>query len=157
MVLSVGCEAPARPVQERRRADKRSLFADASLVPTREGERIRRELALAGELTTALELLEFGPVHVDLELRAEHGSAVVVAQPPAHTDASVEQLEAEVAELAGAIVPELAPNQIHVWLRPRPEPPAPKRDRSWALTLACLGLGLSLGVTLERVRMRRLA
>jgi hypothetical protein len=53
----VGCEPPARPRQDQRRTDKRSLFGDASLVPTREGERVRRELALAGELTTSLELM----------------------------------------------------------------------------------------------------
>jgi hypothetical protein len=153
----IGCEAPTRPVPERRRADKRTLFADASLVPTREGERVRRELALAGELTTALELLELGPVHVDLELGAGHASAVVVAQLPAGADA--QQLEADVLELTAAIVPTLDASQIHVWLRPSAEPPGPTRNRgrsrSWALTFACLGLGLSLGVTLERARARR--
>ncbi|PRQ07110.1 hypothetical protein [Enhygromyxa salina] len=152
-LANVGCQAPARPIPEQRRADKRTLFADASLVPTREGERIRRELALAGEVTTALELLDFSPVHVDLELRAEHGSAVVVAQPPA--DADIAELEAEITQLTAAIVPELEVSQIHVWLRPSAELPAPKRDRTWALSLVCLGLGLSLGVTLERARLRR--
>ena len=154
----VACEAPARPLPQHRRADKQSLFADASLVPTREGERVRRELALAGELTGALELLELGPVHVDLELRAGHTSAVVVAQLPANADAEqAEQLEADILELTAAIVPELATDQIHVWLRPHPSAgqPAPQRDHSWALGFACLGLGLSLGVTLERARARR--
>jgi type III secretory pathway lipoprotein EscJ len=155
----IGCEAPARPIPEQRRTDKRTLFGDASLVPTREGERVRRELALAGELTTALELLELGPVHVDLELQADHPSAVVVAQLPAGAD--VEQLEADVFELTAAVVPALEASQIHVWLRPSAEPSAPTREggrsrfRSWALTFACLGLGLSLGVTLERARARR--
>lgn len=152
-LIGIGCEAPARPLPQQRRTDKRSLFADASLVPTREGERVRRELALAGELTTALELLELGPVHVNVELQTGHSSAVVVAQLPAN--AVSEQLDADITQLAAAIVPKLEASQIHVWLRPSAEPPPPKRDRSWALILACLGLGLSLGVTLERARARR--
>jgi hypothetical protein len=49
--------------------------------------------------------------------------------------------------LAGAMIPELDPANLHVWLQPvSAEPPAPEQEftwRTWALMLACLGLGVT--------------
>jgi hypothetical protein len=135
--------------------DKQALYADASLVPTRAGERARRELALAGELRAALELLDLGPVHVDVELH-ERPRVIVVARFAPGDDPG--ELEAAITELAVALVPELEAAGVHPWLRARAEARAPSPSRrapTWALVVACLGLGLSLGVTGERLRLRR--
>lgn len=154
------CEAPASvtprsPGPETfAEPDKRSLYADAGLLPTREGERARSELALAGEIHAGLELIGLGPAHVDVELRGSKPRAVVVAR--VDPDAELAELEDQVAELAAASVPDLDRAAVHVWLHPRAESGEPRRERApWALALACLGLGLSLGVTLERARGRR--
>lgn len=150
-LIALACEA--RPVERPSPAtvDKQAVFGSASLVPTREGERARRELAIAGELEQALAQLGLGPAHVDVELR-EKTAVIVIAKLPAHR--SAEQAEAIVAELVGAMIP--APTTTHVWWQPAIiDIPAPARVwPSWTLLLCCIGLGLSLGVTGERLRSR---
>jgi hypothetical protein len=137
--------------------DKQSLYGDAGLVPTREGERVRRELALAGELAKAVEQLALADVHVDVELSDPPG-VIVIAQADPETD--TKQLEATITEFAQVIVP--GATTVHVQLRPAEtdgDSPAPTPDigRAWAIALACFGLGLSLGMTVERLLARRMA
>lgn len=159
LALIGGCgladPSPAPPV-ERARPDKASLYGDASLLPTRAGERARRELALAGELAAALELLEMRPAQIDVRLDA--GPSVVVIATSADPEADASTQREAIVELSRALVPDLDAADVHLWLRPAPETPAPAPERPdappWALALACLGLGLSLGVTLERLRVR---
>jgi hypothetical protein len=148
------CEAQVRPKPQPRGLDKQALYADASLLPTREGERVRRELALAGELREAIELLELDETRVDVEL-GQPARVVVVARMRGDRPDALEQ---DVRAIATAIVP--APVDVHVQLVQgaiaaapvsAPSPPA------WALALTCLGLGLSLGVTAERLLARRRA
>ena len=144
------------------RAGKQAVFGDASLVPTRAGERARRELAIAGELERALTRLEFGAAQVDVELEAPV-RVVVIAQAPPTGDAGPAS-EATVAELCRAVVPELAREHLHVWLGPSvgagPDPSVGSSSgddidlRVWAMLLTCVGLGLSLGVIGERLRAR---
>jgi hypothetical protein len=153
----VGCPAaPERPELPRRAVDKQSLYGDAGLVPTREGERIRRELALAGELHHALEQLGLTGVHVDVELRDPAGVIVVGRADPS---ADVGQLEVTIDEFARVLVPDVTTVQVRLLqteIPAEPPAPAPTDARHWLLALACLGLGLSLGVTFERVLARRL-
>lgn len=154
VLSALACEAQVRPsAPARHDTGKQAMYGDAALVPTREGERVRRELALAGEITTALALLGFDAAHVDIELGPEP-SALVVIRSAEHTP-----LEREaVVELTRAIVPELDADDVHVVTREvvDTEPtPAPAGPPPWPLALACLGLGLSLGVGGERLRMRR--
>ena len=133
--------------------DKQAMFGSASLVPTREGERARRELAIAGELEQALAQLGLGPAHVDVELR-EPVTVIVIARH--RDDRSASEAERAAITLARAMVPELEPANLHVWLQPaiaEPPPPEPA-SRTWLLMLACLGLGLSLGIGGERMRVR---
>ena len=158
-VLVAACGAPApepatQPTTPIGHPDKRSLYADAGLIPTREGERIRRELALAGEIHTGLELLGLGPAHVDVHL-GDEPSAVIVAQIDPRADATA--LEARAAALATASIPGLTRDEVRVWLHPRAHAgsESAREPTPWALALTCLGLGLSLGVTLERVRAQR--
>jgi hypothetical protein len=154
VVVGVGCSAPARPAAPRRAVDKQSLYGDAGLVPTREGERVRRELALAGELRKAIEQLGLSAVHVDVELNEPPGVIViaqVVGEPDTH------ELEATIAGFARVIVPDAT--SVQVQLRSAEiaaQSPAPlDGGPPWAIALACLGLGLSLGVTVERLLARR--
>lgn len=151
VLVGVGCQAPARSAAPRRTVDKQALYGDAGLVPTREGERVRRELALAGELCKALEQLGLADVHVDVELHEQPG-VIVVARAEPDTDSV--QLEATITAFSRVIVPDA---MVHVQLRQAESEhptPTPTDGRHWAIALACLGLGLSLGVTAERLRSR---
>jgi type III secretory pathway lipoprotein EscJ len=154
-LLACGCEA--RPVDrpEPLVAGKQAMFGDAGLVPTREGERARRELAIAGELEQALARLGLVAAHVDVELR-EPVAVIVIARLPTGSDADA--ITDTITELARAMLPALDPDNLHVWLEPASAQPAePERRRGprlWALMLTCVGLGLSLGVLGERLRSR---
>jgi type III secretory pathway lipoprotein EscJ len=154
-MIACSCEARPHPRPGPAPLDKQAMFGSASLVPTREGERARRELAIAGELEQALAELELGPAHVDVELR-EPVAVIVIARE--HDDRSADEAQVAIAALARAMVPELEPGNLHVWLQPAStQTTAPERAPSWrsaALMLACLGLGLSLGITGERLRSR---
>jgi hypothetical protein len=146
------CVGSDRPAVSRRGADKQSLYGDAGLVPTREGERVRRELALAGELRHALEQLGLTAVHVDVELR-EPAGVIVVGRAAANGDHA--ELEAAIVDFAHVLVPDAS--AVHVRLSPAEseiESPAPAPN--WTIALVCLGLGLSLGITVERLLARRL-
>lgn len=133
--------------------DKQKTYGSASLVPTREGERARRELAIAGELEQALAQLDLGPAHVDVELR-EPVTVIVIAR--LRDDRSPSEAERTAITLALAMVPELQPANLHVWLQPASaEPPTPDpAAHTWQLMVACLGLGLFLGIAHERLRPR---
>lgn len=150
------CEAQPSPRVNPARSDKQALFGSASLVPTREGERVRRELAIAGELQHALEHLGLGPAHVDVEL-GPRPAVIVVAQQP--SDRSPAEAHDQVAELSSALIPKLESTGLHAWLRPTLEPGTPPNDQAlpaplWALLALSLGLGLSLGIVSERARAR---
>lgn len=150
--------APVAPAElPAERPDKASLYGDASLLPTRAGERAREELALAAQISSALEHLGLEPKQLEVELDPEP-RVVAIVERPASADPA-EQREA-VRELCLALVPRLEPEGLHLWLRTdvdaasTPETCEPTRGPSpWLLALVCLGLGLSLGVTLERGRV----
>jgi hypothetical protein len=157
VIVCAGCPAPQRPAAPTRAIDKQALYGDAGLVPTREGERVRRELALAGELQKAARQLGLADVHVDVELNEPPGVIVIARVDPAADAEALEAIEVTVTEFAHVIVP--AATAVHVELRsleqgserPTPADGGPP----WAIALACLGLGLSLGVTVERLLARR--
>lgn len=139
----------------RRAVDKQSLYGDASLVPTREGERIRRELALAGELRHALEPLGLTAVHVDVELR-EPAGVIVAGRAEPGVEAS--ELEAAIVDFAHVLVPDASSVRVRLVASEsevESPAPAPMGLRVWAVALACLGLGVSLGMTIERLLARR--
>ena len=141
------CDATPPSTVERPALDKRALYGDAALLPTREGERVRRELALAGELSEALALLELTERRVDVEL-SEPPQVIVVA----HARVPTPQLAAKIDALGRAIVPGDPDVHVELLVAAPPQPSAPTHD--WPLALVCLGLGLSLGVTGERLRAR---
>jgi len=160
-VAGSGCAEdppPPRPLPTRAAPDKAALFGDPSLVPTRDGERARRELGQAQEIAAALGVL---PAVDDARVDVELGSAsteptrvlvVVRGQARAPRDALTEQARTIARQVVGAeasveVLVELLPAS------PTPEPP-PLR---WPLALALLGLGFSGGVLIDRAaRARRL-
>lgn len=154
VLVCVGCPAPQRPAAPRRAVDKQALYGDAGLVPTREGERIRRELALTGELHAALEQLGLTDVHVDVELNDPPGVIVIARADP---EADAASLESTIIGFARVIVPDATTVQVELrHFQPSGERPAPSDDGlPWTIALVCLGLGLSLGVTVERLLARR--
>lgn len=143
--IGSACDAPQRPRPPT--PDKRALFGDAALVPTREGERIRRELAAAGELESAIRLLAVDDVHVDLDARDPSPRLTIVAR--AQPDAEIDGLRESIATLARAARPDIDATIVI-------DPGGGEQRRGRQLTpwiaLALLGLGASLGISVERLR-----
>ncbi len=144
VIALLGC-VPAEPRGPARQADKRELFGDAGLLPTREGERVRRELVLADELERLLARAST-PATVTVSL-IEPASAVVVAQT-----GELDQVHA----IARAALPDLDASRIHVTIAALDQ--TPSKAPSGSLTpilIVAIGLGLALGVALERARQRK--
>lgn len=173
LLLALGCAAPASPRREaagRGPADKAALYGDASLVPTREGEHARREVAVAQEIEQAIAVLpQVARTRVNVELPARatagvgldprHGPPepdprvlVVVAGDPG-TDATA--LPARIRTIALAVVGPTA--AVEVLVEPTPAPAPPALPTRWPLLLGVLGLGFFVGVLLERLRLLRRA
>lgn len=159
LVGSTGCEArdPPRSPRSKELADKAALFGDPTLVPTREGERARRELALAQEIEQAIDLLpqvSRARVDVELPLRGASGPtrvlAVVLAKPSLEPSLDPDDLGSHVRAIAFAVAGPAA--AVEVVLETSPGPMAPPRQAPWPLLLGVLGLGLCGGTLLERAR-----
>ncbi|MCX4239811.1 hypothetical protein [Paraliomyxa miuraensis] len=154
LVSATGCDAPERTPPRGRAADKAELFGDASLVPTREGERARRELALAREIEHAIALLTgVMTVRVDVEQPEREAAepvrvlAVVVSESIPEPEA----LDGRVRAIAQAVAGPTATVEVVLEAGPAPrDPPRP----AWPLLLGVLGLGACGGTLLERVRQR---
>jgi len=166
--LCLACE-PGPPRAEPRPGpvDKQDLYADPSLVPTRAGERARRELALAGELRKAIDLLGVGATQVDVELGGPRPRVIVVASAPGIGQAPHAQLRTTVETLALATVDNLRVEEVTVVLPTHDQAHLDDPQTSWtqdprrggaplpiAIAIALLGLGLSAGVCAERLRLR---
>jgi len=158
----VGCgdprPAPSRPrgaewARDRPRPDKASLFGDPALLPTREGERARTELAYAGEIESAIRLLQGAvDVRVDVELtpRLEAPTAAVVARFAAETALNERRLDID--RILHAVLPDGGAARTEIVLSVV-EPERPESGPSKApLAIACLGLGFCVGVAFERLR-----
>ncbi len=140
-------------------SDKRALYGDPGLVPTRAGERARQELALAGSVAAALraraEVVALA-VEVRLPAQGDPGAAVISGQLTLDA-ASVTRIAEGVLGpwSAGRVQVELAPPKVGAVEREEP-PASPGRGwPRWPLALALVGLGASAGVSIERLRQRR--
>jgi hypothetical protein len=140
------------------RPDKAELFGDPGLVPTREGERVRTELARATEIAAVLEVLvDVEHAHVDVELddvRALRGLVISLRLTERGDPVVVEHA---VRDVVTAVFSADAADQARVLIStPDASPLPPPRTLGPALAFALLGLGVSLGVTLERLRLYRM-
>lgn len=158
VTAALGCGEPSsrRPVPERGASDKAALFGDPSLVPTREGERARREVALAQEIEQALGVLpSVARARVDVELTEGPAAARVLAVVAGDPGADADTLSARARTVAHAVVGPRAAVEVVAESTPAPAPPA--EPTRWPLLVGVLGLGFFGGTLIERIRgLRRL-
>jgi hypothetical protein len=160
--LLAACGDPA-PRRERPdpRPDKAGLFADPGLVPTREGERARRELARAAEIERALQVLpQVAHARVTVELAEDRPRGILVVVE-AHDGVDAAELTSTARVMVDAVLGPGTGSDAEIIVASQPTPQeAPRRDTTpaWPLLVAILGLGVSLGITYERARqvLRRL-
>jgi hypothetical protein len=160
LVSVLGCTEPAprRAAPGRGAVDKAALYGDASLVPTRQGERARREVALAREIEAALVVLpSVVRARVDVELPEHAASPRVLAVVAGQPEADATALAARVGSIAHTVMGPTA--AVEVVTEPSPASPAsvalPSERTRWPLLLGVLGLGFFAGVLLERLRQLR--
>ena len=156
LVLSVlgGCNPqpsvhrpPARPT------DKASLYGDPGLMPTREGEQARAELAVAGEIAEALRASSpLDDVRVDVELDGVP-RVLVAGRTPAGTPE--DELRTRILQVVDAVMGPGTGERTTIAIEPVAVPPSSEPTRSWwAVLVAVLGLGISTGILFERSRKR---
>lgn len=153
VLAAPACAAGEREPRPEPLPDKAALFGDPGLVPTRAGERARRELALAGELRASLSALGFRELHVSVTLEPRPRVGVSGRLPQDLADEG-RAVEAKIVTLARSLIADLEPADVHLWLREPPRQPEapPRRLPLLGLGLALLALGISLGVSIERAR-----
>lgn len=158
--LALGCGSgePARSrVPARGASDKAALFGDASLVPTRQGERARREVALAQEIEQALGVLpSVARARVDVELPAD-ASPRVLAVVSGDPGADASALTSRARTIAHAVMGPAAAVEVVAEPIAAPAPAPPIVPLRWPLLLGVLGLGFFGGMLLERIRGLRRA
>lgn len=159
LLLALGCAAPApahRPAPDRGPADKAALFGDPSLVPTREGERVRREVALAQELEQAIAVLpSVTRARVTVERPERAAEARVLAVVTSATLADAERLPSRIRAMAHAVVGPAAAVEVVVEAARTPTPAPAGAPLRWGLLFCVLGLGFFGGVLIERIRLVR--
>lgn len=155
ILVASGCAAPSpRAPAPESAGDKQASYGDPTLLPTREGERVRMEVALAREIEQALDVLP-GVLHsrVDVELprpgAREPERVLAVAEVSAETDVSAARAATE--SIVRAVVGPAASAEVVIATAADDEPPSEPRP-SMMLLLAILGLGLSGGIAIERAR-----
>ena len=161
MVVLAGCEGPP-PAPVAAPTDKRALYGDPGLVPTRAGERAREELARAGSVAAALRAraeVRALAVEVRLPTPGDPGAAVIAGELSLDTATVTRIAEGVLGPWsAGRVQVELTPPAGAVEREDVPiaaERAEPRWWPRWALGVALVGLGLSAGVSIERVRQRR--
>jgi len=148
----VGCsERPAsRPSPPP--PDKARLFGDPLLVPSRDGEAARRELAAAGEITATLAAADLvADVHVDVE---EAGRVVVGGKLA--SDADEPETRARVAAIVDGVLGPDPARKLVVELGRTPSTPVRERP-ALPIVLAAMGFGASAGIAIDRALRRRRA
>jgi hypothetical protein len=149
VLVATACSEPAA-APERAAPDKAALFGDPSLVPSREGEAARRELASAGEIEAVLRASGWiDRVHVDVE----HGEPIRVVIAGTRGATTPAELDEEIAAVvAGVLARDDA--EIVLAIATPSEPPAPPR-REVPLAFAAVGLGASVALAIDRALRRR--
>jgi hypothetical protein len=163
LVALVACsaDAPRRapPSAGRDAPDKAALFGDPVLVPTRDGEVARRELAAAGEIAAAIEATHWiTDVHVDVEAKTAKRQVVrvvIAGRVPADRDEAV--LRGDLASIVDGVLGRDDARTLVLALGHVPVEPAPRDRPALALVLAAMGFGASAGIAIDRALRRRRA
>lgn len=143
-----GCDRPSPP--RARVPDKAALYGDPGLLPTREGEAARRELAMSAELAQVVAATGWiESPHVDVEI-AEATTTVIVGG--VRNAAAPEDLEQQVLAVAYGIAGDGATVTMVLG---DADAPKPARAMDASLLLAVLGLGASLSLMIDRAWRRR--
>ena len=158
--------SPPRTLPTATILDKQELYGDPGLVPSREGEHARRELALAGEITRSIQALNLASaisVQIQLPLASaevSHGHALVIVTPKS-SQQDTPSLEPQIVRVVQA---NLGTNwqqaQITILWAPLPQPisaPLSKEHSFLSLALSLIIFGASAGITLDRILRRRLS
>jgi len=121
------------------------------LVPTRDGERIRGEIASAGEIELAIAALP-SVVRSRVVVERSRVLAVVHAKSETETDPLRQRVAGIIAAVAGPTL------EVEIIIeRDTVGSPGPGVGFTWPLMLGVLGLGFFGGTLLERARRLRLA
>jgi len=146
-------KAPRRPSKTRM---KEALFGDPALVPTREGEQARRELALAGSIEEHLAGdPNVGAVRVDVSAKPDRTPQVIISlhasgSPQALTERSQRVSRAILADPEATVTVDIVGDSALA----QGSDAQPRPLLTLALVLALLALGASAGITLDRTRRR---
>ena len=156
LLLVEACGDQGNPPRLPRAAamDKAALYGDPGLLPTREGERVRREIALAGEVAASLRVL---PAVTDLAVNVELSDDDAAASPRVTVTGRLVAGHEQPATAVNvdAIIRSIVGESAHLevaWVSAAADP-SPVENPVLPI-LAALGLGISLGVTGERLRNR---
>lgn len=142
------CDRPAPP--RARVPDKAALYGDAGLIPTREGEAARRELAMSAELAKVIGASGWtSDVHVDVEIGDATTSVIVGGL---RNRSAPEDVEQRIAAAARAIAGDSASVTLVLGEAVTSDPP---RAIDVPLLLAVLGLGASASLMIDRAWRRR--
>lgn len=145
----LACDTEPRRAAPARVANSQSLYGDPALVPTPEGERARRELALAGDLRA---LLPLDDARVVIRL-PEDAPARVLVEATAAPETSTDALRSDIQRATASIVDPDA--QLELLLHPARETPTRRPATDPLLWLALVAFGLSAGVAIDRRRRAR--
>ncbi len=149
LLATAACGA-AEPSRTQPRPDKARLYGDPGLVPSRDGERARGELALGADLEQALATTP-GVANARAVVRSDDAGLRVVVGVERHADADPAEVESAARQRVELLAPEAS---LVLDSRPLPAAPSAPTGLPVGLALVLLGLGSSLGVLLERLRQR---
>ena len=182
-VMTIACSLPAQEPERAGRGDRcpvttwESAYGDPTLVPTREGEQVRRDLATASAIRETVKFsagARARDVHVAfrgrIRPRPTTRSAAADEGLPgqarvtviASTEAELESLRPTIHEIVRASAREpWTPAQTEVVFvaasETPPETPARGGLLDLALAMALIGFGASMGISLDRAAARRRA
>jgi hypothetical protein len=158
-----GTSKPSKPSKPSRpgKASKEALFGDPSLMPTRDGERARVEIALARTIEEHLaEDPRLTAVRAHVTSASGHSGGptqVVISFRGPQEGAQAQELRAR--ELALGILGDPAAqvtiDRIEAPRGAQEPSPAQVRPLSIVLALVLLALGASAGISVDRLRRRR--
>ncbi len=153
-----GCGEPAPKRSARTQVSgKDRLYGDPGLVPTREGERARAELALRHDLqeaVAALPQVRRATAMVRISEGDVAGAVLILEASPEHAQTAARASRVIAQQVLGPVgAAKLVVQSYDTGPLPSAGP-AQSTDVRWPLLFAILGLGFSIGLLFDRTRQR---